>query len=97
MSTAVTFLAARRFADERGAQRDESLAGVSVIAGAVWPVLVVGVVELGSLVTVLNCTTSSAYWLCCTLVLGLGTTTFPGPYSALDRHPGMPLHPDRVC
>ena len=52
MTTAVTFLAARRFADERYAPRVESLAGVSVIAEAVWPVLVVGVVELGSLVTV---------------------------------------------
>ena len=52
VTTAVTFLAARRFADERYAPRVESLAGVSVIAGAVWPVLVVGVVELSSLVTV---------------------------------------------
>ena len=52
VTTAVTFLAARRFADQRYAPRVESLAGVSVIAGAVWPVLVVGVVELGSLVTV---------------------------------------------
>ena len=52
LTTAVTFLAALRFADERSAPPVESLAGVSVIAGAVWPLLVVGVVELGSLVTV---------------------------------------------
>lgn len=52
VTTAVTFLAARGFADERSAPPIESLAGVSLIAGAVWPVLVVGVVELGSLVTV---------------------------------------------
>jgi hypothetical protein len=52
VTTAVTFLAARRFADQRHAPAVQSLAGVSVIAGAVWPVLVLGVVELGSLVTV---------------------------------------------
>jgi hypothetical protein len=52
LTTAVTFLAARRFADETSAPPVESLAKVSVIAGALWPVLVVGVVELGSLVTI---------------------------------------------
>ena len=52
VTTTVTFLAARRFADQRHAPAVQSLAGVSLIAGAVWPVLVVGVVELGSLVTV---------------------------------------------
>jgi hypothetical protein len=52
VTTAVTFLAARRFADQRHAPAVQSLAGVSVIAGAAWPVLVLGVVELGSLVTV---------------------------------------------
>lgn len=52
VTTAVTFLAARRFADQRQAPAVQSLAGVSVIAGAVWPLLVLGVVELGSLVTV---------------------------------------------
>jgi hypothetical protein len=52
VTTAVTFLAARAFADERYAPPVRSLAGVGVIAGALWPVLAVGVVELGSLVTV---------------------------------------------
>jgi hypothetical protein len=52
VTTAVTFLAARRFADQRHAPAVQSLAGVSVIAGAAWPMLVLGVVELGSLVTV---------------------------------------------
>jgi hypothetical protein len=52
VTTAITFLAARRFADQRHAPAVQSLAGVSVIAGAAWPVLVLGVVELGSLVTV---------------------------------------------
>jgi hypothetical protein len=42
----------RRFADQRHAPAVQSLAGVSLITGAVLPVLVVGVVELGSLVTV---------------------------------------------
>ena len=31
------------------------------------------------------------HWLCWTRVFGMGTMTFPGPYSAFDRHPGMPL------
>ncbi len=52
MTTAVTFLASQTFADERSAPRVESLAGISVIAGALWPVLVVAAVELGSVVTV---------------------------------------------
>ena len=52
VTTAVTFLAARMLGDERSAPPVESIAGISMIAGAMWPVLVVGVVELGSLVTV---------------------------------------------
>lgn len=52
VTTAVTFLAARTFADERSAPPVESLVGISVIAGALWPVLVVAAVELGSVVTV---------------------------------------------
>ena len=52
LTTAVTFLASLRFAHKRSGPPVESLAGVSVAAGAVWPVLVVGVMELGAVVTV---------------------------------------------
>jgi hypothetical protein len=43
-----------------------------------------------------NCATHRTYWLWCTVVSGRGTTTFPGPYRAFDRHPGTLLQALRV-
>jgi hypothetical protein len=51
VTTTVAMLAAHRFGDDRAAPELQSLAGASVIAGALWPVLVLGIVELGSLAT----------------------------------------------
>jgi hypothetical protein len=50
-TTAVAFWATLRFGDEKSGPSLESIAVVSMIAGAVWPVLAVGIVELGSLAT----------------------------------------------
>ncbi|MBV9513445.1 MAG: hypothetical protein JO280_05280 [Mycobacteriaceae bacterium] len=50
-TTVLTFWLAHKFAEDRSAPPLDAVAVVSLIAGALWPVLAVGIVELGSLVT----------------------------------------------
>ena len=46
VTTAITFLASRRFGDRTRPDRD--VFAVSLLAGAVWPFVLVGVIELSS-------------------------------------------------
>ena len=52
VTTIIAILAARKFRDDASPPELQSIAAVSLLAGALWPVLLLGVVELGSLQTV---------------------------------------------
>jgi len=46
VTTAITFLISRRFGD--GTRLDRDVFAVSLLAGAVWPFVLIGVIELSS-------------------------------------------------
>ena len=49
VTTALTFWAAVKFGEDRSAPPLKALAVISVIAGAAWPALALGMVQVGSL------------------------------------------------
>ena len=51
VTTIIAMLAAQKFRDDTSPPELPSVAAVSVVAGALWPVLLLGIVELGSLQT----------------------------------------------